>query len=69
MVKNINSILKEVLARVEPTKEESKQVKNLLKDFLEKLGKRIKSGKMMLYIQSISMIPRMQKIYYLHIHY
>ncbi len=45
MVKNINSILKEVLARVEPTKEESKQVKNLLKDFLEKLGKRIKSGK------------------------
>jgi len=45
MVKNINSILKEVLERVEPTKEELKDIGNLLEDFIKKLGKNIKTSK------------------------
>lgn len=45
MKKNINSILKEVLEKVEPTKEELKDIWNLLEDFIEKLGKNIKSQK------------------------
>ena len=43
MAKNIDSILKEVLERVEPTKEELRDIDNLLKDFLEKIRKNIKS--------------------------
>jgi len=45
MAKNINSILKEVLERVEPTKEELKDIGNLLEDFIKKLGKNIKTSK------------------------
>ena len=42
MTKKINSILKEVLERVEPPKEELKVIGDSLKDFLEKIRKRIK---------------------------
>lgn len=45
MTKNINSILKEVLERVEPTKEEFKDIDNLLEDFIKKLRKNIKTQK------------------------
>ena len=45
MTKNINSILKEVLERVEPTKEELKDIENLLEDFNKKIRKNIKSQK------------------------
>ena len=45
MTKNINSILKEVLERIEPTKEELKDIENLLEDFIKKIRKNIKSQK------------------------
>ncbi len=45
MKRNINSILKEVLERVEPTKEELKDIDNLLEDFIKKLRKNIKTQK------------------------
>jgi len=45
MTKNINSILKEVLGRVEPTKEELKDIENLLENFKKKIQKNIKSQK------------------------
>ncbi len=45
MTKNINSILKEVLEKVEPTKEELKDIENLLEDFIKKLRKNIKTQK------------------------
>jgi len=42
MTKNINSILKEVLEKVEPTKEELKDIENLLENFKKKIQKNIK---------------------------
>ena len=45
MTKNINSILKEVLEKVEPSKEELKDIENLLEDFIKKLRKNIKTQK------------------------
>jgi len=45
MTQNINSVLKEVLERVEPTKEELKYIRNLLEDFIKKLRKNIKTQK------------------------
>ena len=45
MAKNINSILKEILEKVEPTKEELKDIENLLEDFIKKLRKNIKTQK------------------------
>ena len=41
MTKKINSILEEVLERVEPPKEEMKIINDSLDDFLEKIKKKI----------------------------
>jgi len=43
MTKKINSILEEVLERVEPPKEELKIINDSLDDFLEKIKKKIKN--------------------------
>jgi len=43
--KKINSVLKEVLKKVEPAKEDIKLIENSLKDFLERFGKKLKSLK------------------------
>ena len=43
--KKINSVLKEVLKKVEPAKEDIKLIENSLKDFLERFKKRLKSLK------------------------
>jgi len=43
MVKKINSVLKEVLERVEPAKEDIKLIENSLKDFLERFQRKLKS--------------------------
>ena len=45
MTQNINSVLKEVLERVEPTKEELKHIRNLLEGFIKKLRKNIRIQK------------------------
>ncbi len=45
MTKNMNSILKEVLERVEPSKEELQNIENSLKNFIEKIRKKIKVQK------------------------
>ena len=43
--KKINSVLKEVLKKVEPAKKDIKLIENSLKDFLERFGKKLKSLK------------------------
>jgi len=43
--KKINSVLKEVLKKVEPAKEDIKLIENSLKDFLERFQKKLKSLK------------------------
>ena len=45
MVKKINSVLKEVLKKVEPAKEDIKLIENSLKDFLERFQRKLKSLK------------------------
>ena len=42
-MKKINSVLKEVLKKVEPAKEDIKLIENSLKDFLERFQRKLKS--------------------------
>lgn len=44
-MKNTNQILKEVLERVKPSKEELRDIENLLEDFIKKLRKNIRAKK------------------------
>ncbi|HEA46651.1 MAG TPA: hypothetical protein ENH99_02615 [Candidatus Pacearchaeota archaeon] len=46
MNKNINSILKEVLAKIEPSEKEIKFIDSSIKTFLEKLKKNVKKSKL-----------------------
>jgi tRNA nucleotidyltransferase (CCA-adding enzyme) len=45
MVKNVNSVLKEVLERVDPSKKELKIIENSLNEFLKQLSKKLKASK------------------------